>query len=167
MRSGLTVELSQPLLEKPPFWLLACELERPFVGGARFSRPSQTTAQVGSRGVSQMVVRQFTTSQDVVDDRESGRRSVAHRNRGGTIQFDDWRRVDLELQIVQRNNLGPVGRGRVLRFGMDGRDRCLKRVRPESMRTQSLRDEGRAFLDLPTIPARSVLIRKQDELPVR
>ena len=65
-------------------------------------------------------------------------------------------------QVVERDDLGPVGR----RVGVDGVDRGLQLVRAGLVAAQQAADERVALRDLGRVPERMVLVGEQDERPV-
>src|SRR3954471_15202065 len=81
-------QVTYPFLEEPALWFLPgkrqCALERrPRVGD-----PSQPPAQLGTRRMGEAVVAQIAAIENRVDERQSGRRTVAHRDGDGAIQLD-------------------------------------------------------------------------------
>ena len=54
-----------------------------------------------------MVVRELAAREEVLDERQSGGGSVAHRHRGGAVQLDDRRRVRPQQHVVERRRSAP------------------------------------------------------------
>ncbi len=58
------------------------------VGGSRFVEPAKALTQVGARGMGQVVVAQFATLKQCIDQIESGLGAVTHRHRDGAVELD-------------------------------------------------------------------------------
>jgi hypothetical protein len=94
-------------------------------------------------------------------------RAAHHRDRDGPAQRDHGSRRDLGKQLVQREDLGPVGVRDAVRLVVHGRDRGLQLVRAERpARGEGLLDQVGAFGDQLPVPAAPVLVSKRDESAV-
>ena len=100
----------------------------------------------------EVIAVEIAARQDGVDDRKPRRRAVAHRDRGGAIQLDDGRGIGTREDVVQTDNLRPVGGVRGRGFGVHCRDRGLQRVRTEAPRRDGALDQRDAFRDQRAIP---------------
>ena len=100
-----------------------------------------------------------------VDQREAGRRAVAHRDRRGAIQLDDRRRLGAQQHVVQPDDLAP-SRWRP----RSAPRRAPRRSRPAACRgrsaatTSARSTSARPFGDLRAVPERAILIVEQHEL---
>src|SRR3954468_21675934 len=158
-------EVTYPFLKEPALWFLAgkrqCALERhPRVGDS-----SQPPAQLGTRRMREAVVAQIAAIEDRVDERQSGRRTVAHRDGDGAIQLDHRRRVRSQQHLIEAGDLRPVGLGGAGRLGVERRDRRLDRIRTRPCRERSPH-QTHAFGDLIAVPQRAILIFQQDQIAV-
>src|SRR5688572_29377280 len=92
----------EPSLDEPASGALLGELERPAVRLARRGVAPEPAAQVGAGGMRRLVVGELAAGEERVDECETRRRAVAHGDRGGPVQLDHGRRLDLEQQVVGR-----------------------------------------------------------------
>ena len=67
-----------------------------------------------------------------------------------------------QQQVVEPDDLRPVGRGRFRGPGVDGSDCRLHRIRAHAAGVERAADQPRAFRDLGLVPERSVLVIEQD-----
>ena len=79
----------QTSFEEPPLGLLIRERQGALVGGPGFFVSSQPSQQFAARRVRELIVGQLPAREDRVDEREAGRRAIAHGHGGGAIQFHD------------------------------------------------------------------------------
>ena len=76
----------------------------------------------------EVVVGKLAARQDRVDHGQAGRQPVAHRQGNGAVELDHRRGVALQQQVVEADDLSPVGCGSGRRLGMYRCDRGLQRV---------------------------------------
>ena len=98
--------------------------------------------------------------------RQPRQRAVAHRDRRRAVQLDHRRRIGADEDVVERDDLRPVGRRRRRRLGVHRGDRRLQRVRTEPPQRQGALDERRSFRDLIAVPRDAILIGEQNQLAV-
>jgi hypothetical protein len=91
--------------------------------------------------VREVIAVEVAARKDGVDDGKARRRAVAHRDRGGAVQLDDGRGIGASENIVQADNLLPVGGVGGCCFGMYSRDRGLQRVGAEPPRGDGALDQ--------------------------
>jgi hypothetical protein len=108
------------------------------VGLPGFERSPEPPVQVCSGGVRQAVIGELAPCQDGIDQIKARYRPVPHRHRDGTVQFDNGGWIDVKQNIVQVDDLGPIGRFGARGIGMDGGDDGLQRLRAEPFRRQGL-----------------------------
>ncbi len=135
------------------------------VGVARLIVKSRAAAQIGTRGITRRVVRQFGQAQNFVDQQQSGRRTIAHSDGDSAIQRNHGRRLDTQQRIVKPDDLRPVGLRPGLRFGVHRGDCCLQGVAADPTRAQRLLGQCLPFGDNRAIPAGPILLFQADELP--
>ena len=82
---------------------------------------------LGAGRVGQVIVGQVAAGQDRVDQRQAGRRAVAHGDGDGAVELDHRRRRQPQQHVVERDDLGPVGRGGVRRAQVAGQHRRPRR----------------------------------------
>ena len=87
------------------------------VGANRVCRPTETPAEIGPRGVRQMVILELPARENGVDEHETGLGTVTHRHRGRAIELDDGRGLDPQEHVVQSDDLPPIGRVGSRRLG--------------------------------------------------
>ena len=97
---------------------------------------------------------------------EAGLGAADHGHRDGLVEGDHRVRRDRRQQLVQGQDLAPVGVLGGGRLVMDRRDRRLDLVRPEPGMGQGIGDEGHALGDARRIPERAVLLGQRDEAAV-
>ena len=110
------------------------------------------------------ILRQLAACEQCVDQNQTGGGTVAHRDRRGAIELDHRRWIDTQQHIVKTDDLRPIGRRRVRRFGVDRGDRRLQCVRSDAARRECSLDEGYPFGDLIAVPERPILILEENEL---
>ena len=81
-------KLGQAALEKPPLRLLPREGEGALVGRAGVVVPSEPAAEIGARGMGEVIVRQIAAREDRIDQREPGSRArrASSRRRPGSAR---------------------------------------------------------------------------------
>src|SRR5688572_11935093 len=84
-------ELDQPALQEPPLRLAADERERGAIGRRGLVTAIEPAQQIRARGVPQVVVGELAL--ELVDERQSGGRTLPHRDRDGAVERDDRRRL--------------------------------------------------------------------------
>ena len=100
------------------------------------------------------------------EEREARSRSVDHRDRHRPVQRDDGPGRDLLQDLVEREDLRPVGRLRRRRFVVHRGDRGLELVRADGGRPERSRDQREALIDLRPVPQLAPLLRERHERPV-
>jgi len=93
----------------------------------------------------EVILVEIAAGKNRIDDRQPCGRTIAHRNRRGAIQLDDWRWIGAQQHVVQTDDLRPVRVGCGSRLGMNGGYRRLQRVRPEPATRQCALDKRAAF----------------------
>ena len=68
----------------------------------------------------EMILGEVAALEQRVDEREPGRRSVAHRDGHGAIQLDDGRRLEPQQEVVPGDDLRPVRGGGLRSRGVNG-----------------------------------------------
>jgi len=124
-------QLPNPLLQELPLWFLLSQRQRLLIRSTSLSGPAEPAVHIGTGGMRQVIICQFAVFQHRVDIRQTGLWTIAHGNGHGTIELYNWRRLNSYQLVVEHNDLPPVGRGDGFRLGMNGRNRCLQRVRAE------------------------------------
>ena len=76
-------------LEEATLRLLLHQRKRTLIRRACVIGSAQPPAEIGARGVSDVVIRELTPGEQVIDQRKSRCRSVTHRDRGSPIELDD------------------------------------------------------------------------------
>src|SRR3989442_8608263 len=97
---------------------------------------------------------------------EAGLRSLHHRNRDGAVERDHWIGGCALEQLVEGEDLWPVGVSRARRFGVERGDRRLQLIRPELCSRQRVGDEREAVLYVRRVPEAPVLLGERDEAAV-
>lgn len=129
MQLSASAQFIQPPREKPPPRLLARKRERAFVLSAGLLRSSQPPTQFAAGRMRRRVIDQLAARQNGIDQIQTRRGTVTHRDRDGAVQFDDRRwPLDAPQRIVQSDNLSPIGCRCVGRVRMDRRDGRLQRI---------------------------------------
>ena len=131
-RPSLLLKLGKLPLEETPLWLLPREGQGPHVRGAGVRGSSKPAAQFRARSVCKTIVQKIAALEDGIDENQTRRRAVTHRHGHRSVQLDDRRRICSPHQVVEADDLRPVGRSGVGRVGVHCRDRGLNRVRPEA-----------------------------------
>src|SRR6185295_7893986 len=119
-----------PLFEKPPRWPLRGEVDGPLVSLAGIRMAAEAPAEVGASRVRKLVAVEFVP--EPAQRRETSLWTVAHRYRHRAIQLDDGRGREGEQDVVQPDDLAPVGVFRRLGLRVYGCDGCLDGVRAGS-----------------------------------
>nr|QPG01997.1 hypothetical protein WM98B_00144 [Acinetobacter nosocomialis] len=121
-RSTSPGQLGEPPLEEATLGRLPDQRQRASVGRPRLLGSPQASAQVGAGGVREVVVGQLAAAEDRVERGQPRRGIVVHRHRNGAVQFHHRRRLEPQQQVIEGDDLRPVGGGGGGRLGMDGRD---------------------------------------------
>jgi hypothetical protein len=93
-------------------------------------------------------------------------RSLNHRHCQRAVQGGHRVRRDAVEELVQRQNLRPVGLLRTGRFVVDGGDGRLELVGAHGSVGQGVGDEGDALRDGVAVPAAAILVGERHELAV-
>ena len=101
--------LRKATLQKAAFGFLSSKRERRLIRLAGVRVLAESSAQFGARGVSQPIVAQVAALEDRVDQRHPRRRPVPHGDRDCPIQFDHGRSVQAPEDVVETDDLGPIG----------------------------------------------------------
>jgi hypothetical protein len=112
---------------------------------------------MGPDGREPVVLGEAAVASQRVEDIKAGAWPVDHRDRDGAIKRDDraWRQRVQE--VVELEDLGPVGVGGRRRLGVHGLDRRLQLVGAQPGARQRLLDKLNALLQQRMIPAAAVL----------
>ena len=78
----------------------------------------------------EIVILKFTTPPNLIDQSQPSRRTIRHGNRNRTVQLDHRGRIYLQQEVVEPDNLRPIGLRRGARLGVHRSDCCLQRIRP-------------------------------------
>src|ERR1051326_4495264 len=95
----MTIERLQSPLEKPALRRLPCQGQRSPIRLACILDTAEAPAQFAPRAPCQRIVRQSPVPEDLVDESETRRGIVAHRDRCRTVQPNDRRRFGPHQQI--------------------------------------------------------------------
>ena len=111
-----------------------------------------TSEQLGARDVELRPAGDPLVAAERVQDDETGRRALGHRDRDRPVRLDDRGRLVPDQLPVQRCDLPPVGLVRAGRAGVAGGDRGVQLVRPGPPRAQRPLKQQLAFGDLRAVP---------------
>ena len=109
------------------------------------------------------IIRQFTARENGIDERQARGGTVAHRHRHRAVQFDHRGRLKLRKQIIQADDLRPVGCGAAGRLRMHRRNRRLQAIRTRPALRQRAHDERNTLGDLLAVPAPPILLVQKDQ----
>ena len=123
------LNLTQAAFEKSTFALIGHQRERSLVALCCFQGGSDTTQQIGSRGVQEVIAVEIAGSGERIDKRERRLGAVSHRNRHSSVQRHDRRGLEPLEKIVEPDDLRPVGIFGPRCPAMRGGDRRLHRER--------------------------------------
>ena len=93
---------------------------------ARLCRPAEPAAELGPRGMRRLVVGELPAREDLLHERKSRGGTFAHGDGRRAVQLDHGRRLDLEQQVVGRDDAVPVGRRGGCGLGVGGADGRLQ-----------------------------------------
>ena len=161
-------QLRQPPLEETPLRLLLGEAERPLVGGPGLRRSPEPPAEVGPRGVGQVVVGQLAAGQDasIRPSPASGPSRIAT----ATARFSSTTGDGLSRAAARRR--APTICAQSVARGV-GASACTAAIAACSVYGPNRRDDSaRSTSAVPSaicsaVPQRAVLVVEQDQLAVR
>jgi hypothetical protein len=104
-RSLFFTQFPKPFFEEPPFRFQPRERQGALVGRTGLGSPVQPPAQIPPGRVREVVVGQLTARENGINQRQTGRRSIAHRYCHGAIQLYDRRRFSARQEAVKRDDL--------------------------------------------------------------
>src|SRR4029453_13131895 len=122
------LDLAKPFTEEGAFDVVVDEHEGLFVGLGGLCPLVQLAQEIGTGGAEVAVRRQRRIDEQRRQRIQAGLRPIAQSDRDTTVELDYRRGPKLEQDVVQRDNLRPVGvlpRGRL---GVDRSDRSLDGV---------------------------------------
>ena len=99
---------------------------------------------------------------DPVDHRQAALDVTGERDRDGTVEPDDRRRVELLERGVHVGDHARLGS-----LGVAGGDRRLELVRAGAAKRRGALEDTEPFVDRRGVPERPVLVAEEHELPVR
>ena len=152
---------TEPFREKPPFRLVADKLERLLIAACRRRVGPAAAQQIGPRGMEQVIV--FEIAGQGVDQREAGLGALHHRDGYGPIERHNRGRLHPLEQIVQADDLCPVGVFGPSRPAMLGREGCLQGERPY-LATQRFIDQRQRLGNLIVVPPAPILFVEKDQI---
>ncbi len=159
-------EFTEPAGDEVAFCSIADEVERFAIGGNGLIVPVEFAQQFGPRDGQRVVVAQLRFGAEAVEQGETGLRTVAHGNGDRPTESHDRGSGSGQQQIVEGNDLRPIGAVDVSGFDVQRSDGCLDGVRPR-ITTESLDQEVPALDDQAGVPAASILLRQGDGPPGR
>jgi hypothetical protein len=109
-----------------------------------------------------MIILQFPSAEDRINEGEPGFRIVPHRHSDRTIQFNDRRGMGLKQQIVERDDVAPICRISGRSLGMGRCDCSLNGVGADLTDRQGVLYERDSFRNLVPVPQRSILIFQEN-----
>jgi hypothetical protein len=122
--------------------------------------------QVPAHGEQPMVTRYPLVAVQGCEQVQPRVRSLNHRHCQRAVQGGHRVRRDAVEELVQRQNLRPVGLLRTGRFVVDGGDGRLELVGAHGSVGQGVGDEGDALRDGVAVPAAAILVGERHELAV-
>ena len=122
--------------------------------------------QVGADRVEAVVVGHAIVVVERREQVEAGARAVDHRHRDRVVEGDHRVGRHALEQLVEREDLRPVGVLRGRRLVVDGGDRGLQLVGAERGARQRVGDERGALLDVGAVPEAAVLLGQRDQRAV-
>ena len=84
-----SAQFREAACQKAPLGLLSSECHCALIGDPRFAASTQPAAEVGPRGVGEVVVGKLAPREDGVDQLETGFWPIPHGHRDRTIELDD------------------------------------------------------------------------------
>lgn len=114
-----------------------------------------------------MVAAQPGLVREGVEQHQTGLRTVPHRHRRGAVDRDDRRGRQGGQDVVERDDLRPVGGGDVGGLVVQRGDRGLHAVRARRATGQRHGHESGALGDESAVPACTVLVREQNHRALR
>ena len=136
-------------------------------GLRRLIQASEPPAQLAARRMRQRILVELATAHQRIDERQTGGRTIAHRNRRRPIERADRRGFEPKQDVVEAHDLSPVGLCRARRFTVHGRNRRLNDIRPDPPAREGAFDQRGAFGDLGMAPQCPVLILEKNQLSGR
>ncbi len=122
---------------------------------------------MGADGEQAVVPGEALVGGEFVEQGEPGRRPVDHRHRDGPVEGDHRIGVETQQQVVQHQDLRPVGGLRRRRLTVHGGDRRLHLIRPGLPARQRGLDQLQSFTQEFAIPAITVLLLQRHQSTVR
>jgi len=78
------------------------------VGRNCLIRATEPAKQIGARRMREVILAELASAENRIDECQSGRGTVAHRNGRRAIQLDDGRRLETHQHVVETDDLAPV-----------------------------------------------------------
>ena len=119
--------------------------------------------KIGARGMQKVIILEIAGCRQDIDERESGLGALDHGDGDGAIQGNDGRRLKAGEDIVEREDLAPIGIFGACGAAMQRGDRGLYGIGRGSA-LQRFFDQGQGFGDLCVIPARAILLFQRDQV---
>src|ERR1700688_1388382 len=120
------LNFAQTALEESALAVIGDEGEGPRVTLRRLVKRPKAAEQIGARGVQQMIVVQVIRGGHGIHCGKPRSRTIRHRDRYSTIQGYDGRWLYSFQCIVEPDDLGPIGVGRMSSLAMHGANRSLQ-----------------------------------------
>src|SRR3954469_23259251 len=102
-------ELLDSASEESTFWVQFRQFERAVVGGSGVGGLAEAAQEIGAGGVRQAVIPQIAAREDGVDQRQAGGWTAPHRDVYRPVQLDHRGRVGAREDVVESDDLVPVG----------------------------------------------------------
>ena len=131
----------RPLVEIPDVRQAGGQSGGAQIGVVRLATPSETLQELGADTVPAVSCCELSIASQAVDDREPGGGPTVHGYGHGAVELDDRIGVDTQQEVVQRDDLSPVGRLEVACLRMDCGDGTLELVRPDRPARQCRLDQ--------------------------
>ena len=123
------------------------------IGLARGGGPAGHLEQVRADRGQPVIPGQPLVRFEPAEPAEPGLRAVHHGDRDGVVQRHDRVALDLQQELVQGQDLRPVGRLGGRRLVVHGGDRRLQLVRAGRAAAEHAADQRHAFFDAGGVPA--------------
>src|SRR5262245_14406293 len=158
-----TLDLAETPLEEPALGVIGNQRQRLRVALRCLRAGPEATQQVGAGGMEQVVTVDLAGGGQRIDERQRRPRTVHHGDRRRAVQGLDGRRLHAVEEVVEPDDLGPVGVFGSRGPTMNGGNRRLQRERTGTA-TQRLLDERQRLGDLLPIPEAAILILEEHEI---
>ncbi len=129
--------------------------------------PPELLLQLARDGVVKMMRLDEFAPRHFVERREPSLGAMNVRDRDGAIEGDDRRRIAPVELIVMAQDALPVGRSRIRREAMTGRNAGLQMVVADRFALGRRGEMHQAFVDERLVPLRTILIIEPEQIPLR